>query len=88
MKEKLVEYIRSDVSPLPIVYIEKISGQSGTLVVLTPMGQKHIELTYRRTSLFSGTTEIKKTLYEIISEVKRLEEETKDYLVKEWLKTI
>lgn len=71
---------------LPLEVINKLDGVSPTIIVKTPMGQKSIEM--KKTHypfLFGSVTETEKSLPEIITVLKDLEQKSIDYLFKGWL---
>lgn len=86
MKIQTINY--EDYTKLPVKHVIRQDSSSSHLEITTPTGTKGISLTRISSGFLGGDNEVNLTPKEIISELKDIENETLDYLLQEWLKTL
>ncbi len=71
---------------LPVEVINKADNMSPTIIVKTPMGEKNIELKNKHYPfLFGSVTQTDKNLADICDELRKLEDDSREYLLQGWL---
>lgn len=86
MKIQTINY--EDYTKLPVKHVIRQDSSNSHLEITTPIGIKCISLTRIYSGFLGGANEVNLTLKEVISELKDIENETLDYLLQEWLKTL
>ncbi len=71
---------------LPIRIVTFADKPFNSVFVKTPMGEKEVSFKEKHYPfLFGSTTETEKSLHTILEELKKLEEESRDYLLEAWI---
>ena len=71
---------------LPLKVITFTDRPFNSVIVKTPMGEREVSFKDKNYPfLFGSTTETEKSLHKIISELRELEDESKEYLLNGWV---
>lgn len=86
MNIQIINY--QEYSKLPIKHVVKPDSTKSHLEITTPTGINYINLTKINFGFLGGANEIDLTIKEVIFQLRDIENEAKDYLLQEWLKTL